>query len=64
MDWQTATAWITIALAALYLGWRGWRSLRPTKGDCAGGCGCANKKPADTQHAVIPPEQLVLRKKP
>ncbi len=64
MDWQITLAWIAIGGAGAYILWRAVRTLRPSKTGCAGGCGCA--KPAESKEptpaAIIPPEQLVLRR--
>jgi hypothetical protein len=59
MDWQLAITAIVITLAGAYLAWRGYAEWRASKGGCAGGCGCAK---AEQKPAIIPVDQLTMRK--
>ena len=67
MEWQEVVTWLAIAVAGVYLFWRGGRSWRGMRGGCSGGCGCA-KVPSQgqvkTHPAIIAPEELVLRRRP
>ncbi|MBI2805787.1 MAG: hypothetical protein HYX68_12475 [Planctomycetes bacterium] len=62
MDWQTPFVWIAIGLAAVFVGWRAYRLVRPIKAGCGGGCGCA-KGAVEKPSVLITPEQLILRSK-
>jgi hypothetical protein len=65
MDWQILMTWLAVGLAAVYVAWRGLRTWRSSKNGCAGGCGCSKEKSADAKAtpAIIPAEQLVMRRK-
>ena len=66
MDWQLVLTWSAIAVAAVYVLWRGRRALRGTKGGCSGGCGCAKTATggdAKAQPAIIAPEELRMRQR-
>ncbi len=64
MDWQIIVTWFAIAAAGVYLLLRARRAWRGTKDDCSGGCGCPKAGVTQAKPAtVIPPEQLVLRKR-
>jgi hypothetical protein len=67
MDWQHVITWSAIAMAGVYVSWRGRRAWRGMRGGCSGGCGCAKatgESQAKTQPAIIAPEELVLRQRP
>jgi hypothetical protein len=65
MNWQQGIAWSAIALAAVYVLWRGVLALRGTKTGCSGGCGCAKTtNQAKAQPNIIAPEELVFRQRP
>lgn len=63
MDAQTWISLILVGLAGGYLGWKILRFFRGlAKGKCGGGCGCGTvKKKAGGD--LIPPEELVLRRR-
>lgn len=64
MDWQILLTISTIAFAAAYLTWSGYRTLRSTRSGCAGGCGCAKveAKESTSPPGLIAPDQLTLRR--
>jgi hypothetical protein len=67
MDWQDVITWFAIAMAGVYVFWRGRRAWRGARGGCSGGCGCAkatSEGQAKTRPAIIAPEELVLRQRP
>jgi hypothetical protein len=67
MEWQEVITWLAIAMAGVYVFWRGGRIWRGMRGGCSGGCGCA-KAPSEgqvkTHPAIIAREELVLRRRP
>lgn len=67
MDWQNIITWVAIAMAGVYVFWRGRSAWRGMRGGCSGGCGCAkatSEGQAKTHPAIIAPEELVLRQRP
>lgn len=64
MNWQTWIVAVVVAVAVLYLGRQVWRTWRPKKPGCGGGCGCS-KAATPVQHnghvTVIPSDQLTRR---
>ena len=61
MDWQWALVGLCVALAAVYLARRAWRTWRGRAAGC-GGCKCA-APPARKEGTttLIPAEQLTMR---
>ncbi|HEV2970649.1 MAG TPA: FeoB-associated Cys-rich membrane protein [Pirellulales bacterium] len=49
-DWQNTVAVALVLVAAVYLGWRGWRIVARK----AGGCGACSNCPADQSPAGKP----------
>jgi len=66
MGWQLTIVLIVIALAAVYVALKTWRTWHPPKGSCGGGCGCASKSPVANEERpiLIPEDQLTLRQRP
>jgi FeoB-associated Cys-rich membrane protein len=66
MDWQLVVAILLVVAAAGYLGRQAWRTWTAKKGGCAGGCGCgkaAGSAEGNGQAAIIPSEQITLRRR-
>jgi hypothetical protein len=65
MSWQTAVVLMVVALAAIYVVRRTWRTWTAAKDGCGGGCGCqkAPKSIAESNgtHTFVPVEQLTVR---
>jgi hypothetical protein len=62
--WQLTIVGVLVALAALYVGWKTWQSLRASKAGCGGSCGCAKAAPdAAEKPILIPANQLTLRRR-
>ena len=62
MDWQLMLVVPAVALAALFLGRRSWRTWFGRSG-CAG-CGRASATSGRPRETLIPAEQLTLRRRP
>ena len=64
MGWQLPAVGVVIAAALLYVGRRAWRTWTAAKGgSCGGGCGCASVREKEPAGAIIPAEELKLRKR-
>jgi hypothetical protein len=67
MHWQLVAVILIVTAASCYLlrqTWRAW--IAATKPGCGGGCGCAGRPGAGVTprpEAVLPPEQLTLRRR-
>lgn len=57
-DWQTLLVLLAVLLAASYLAYRGWRSLKKPTG-CSGGCCTPSSSRANAP--LISSEQLTER---
>jgi hypothetical protein len=60
LDWQNTVAVALVLVAAVYLGWRGWRIVARK----AGGCGACSNCPADQSPAGKPLVTLDLLSQP
>jgi hypothetical protein len=64
MVWQLTIVGVLVTLAAAYVGWKTWQSLRANNAGCGGSCGCAKSVPdAAEKPILIPPDQLTLRRR-
>lgn len=61
-DWQLIPVALAVVFAASYLARAAWKTWRPGPGACGGGC-CGSKTVAGVD-TLIPPEDLVLRRRP
>lgn len=63
MDWQLTTVAVLVMAALAYLGRQTWRTWFGRKSGCGGGCGCSKPAERNGQAALIPAEQLTLRRR-
>jgi hypothetical protein len=61
MDWQIVTVSLCLAVAAVYLGRRAWRTWAGTGGRCGGSCGCAASASSAKPDVLIGTEELTAR---
>ena len=51
--WQLVVTLAIVAVAAAYLGWRGWRLLRRKSGGCGTSCGGCGTQRSDKSPVLV-----------
>jgi hypothetical protein len=63
MDWQQVAVVAIVAAATYYLGRQTWRTWSGRKAGCGGSCDCSSKPAEPPAAALIPPDQITLRRR-